>query len=277
MKKEKPVKVSLPSYEPIKISAYHIADSINLKQFKAEFTGTLLSSSSSELFYSLENGYLNIFNYGSVAFANITDVEKSKVLKLLHGYIQNPLPTAFSDDFRISHTDSPKPVFDFDDMFVQTIDVSIIKIVMFNVTQSVALDFYANESEMLLEKVNGFATELEHKGKIKISKRNMLKFIGLTLNRKNRVIENLYIFDVPEVVWEDKLLDEINSGLVRLFDLRTRFREVQSNFKNIEENLSIFMDLYQHRMSNILEWIIIILILIEVVDLFASKLKLFTS
>jgi required for meiotic nuclear division protein 1 len=275
MKKDKPKTEILPHYEPIKISAYHIADSINLKQFKAEFTGTLISSSSSELFYSIENGYLYIFNYGSVSFANISDVEKSKVLKLLQGYLQNPLSAVFNDDFRISHLDSPKPVFDFDDLFVQRIDESIIKNVMFNVTQSVALDYYSHESEMLLEKVNGFATELEHKGKIGISKRNMLKFIGLTLNRKNRVIDNLYIFDVPEVVWDDKVLDEINSGLVRLFDLRTRFREVQSNFKNIEENLSIFMELYQHRMSNMLEWIIIILILIEVADLFASKLKLF--
>jgi uncharacterized Rmd1/YagE family protein len=274
MKKEKSDAARSTPFEPIKISAYHIADSINLKQFKTDFTGKLISSSSSELFYSFENGYLNIFNYGSVAFANISEVEKSKLLKHLNGYIQNPLPTAFTDDFRISYHDEPKPVFDFDDLCAQNIDESIIRIVMFNVTQSVALDFYSHESEMLLEKVNGFATELEHKGKIKISKRNMLKFIGLTLNRKNRVIDNLYIFDVPEVVWDDKILDEINSGLVRLFDLRTRFREVQSNFKNIEENLSIFMNLYQHRMSNILEWIIIILILIEVVDLFVSKLKL---
>jgi len=139
-------------------------------------------------------------------------------------------------------------VFDFDDLCAQNIDESIIRIVMFNVTQSVALDFYSHESEMLLEKVNGFAAELEHRGKIKISKRNMLKFIGLTLNRKNRVIDNLYIFDVPEVVWDDKILDEINSGLVRLFDLRTRFREVQSNFKNIEEvkKVHAIMDAWAH-------------------------------
>ena len=79
-------------------------------------------------------------------------------------------------------------------------------------------------------------------------------------------------FDVPEIVWEDQYLDEIHSSLVRLFDLRARFREIQSSLKNIEENLSIFLEVYQHKMSNMLEWIIIGLILIEVIDLFLSKL-----
>lgn len=256
----------------VKISAYHLGDSINLKLFKTEFTGTLISSSSFELFYSTENGgYLYIFNYGVVAFADVTDVDKSRILSHLRNYTQNPLSENYSDDFNISVSDDPNPVFDFDNLCVQVINESLIKNVMFNVAQSVALDFYDHESEKFLEQVNKFTSELEHKGKISLSKRKMLQFIGRTLSRKNRVIDNLYIFDVPDIVWDDKILDEINTGMVKLFDLRTRFKEVQSNFKNIEDNLAIFMELYQHRMSNLLEWIIIILILIEVADLFLTK------
>jgi len=256
----------------VRISAYHLGDSINLKLFKSEFTGTLISSSSFELFYSTENGgYLYIFNYGVVAFADVTDVDKSRILSHLRNYTQNPLSENYSDDFNISLSDDPKPVFDFDNLCVQVINESLIKNVMFNVAQSVALDFYDHESEKFLEQVNKFTSELEHKGKISLSKRKMLQFIGQTLSRKNRVIDNLYIFDVPDIVWDDKILDEINTGMVKLFDLRTRFKEVQSNFKNIEDNLAIFMELYQHRMSNLLEWIIIILILIEVADLFLTK------
>lgn len=272
-------KNSESSSKEISIAAYHIADSINLKQFKSDFTGKLISSSSSELFYSIEGGgYLNIFNYGNVAFANVSDVEKSQILIHLKKYLTNPISddiihSDFNDDYKIKKHDDNKPLFDFDDLSINHVNEEMIKIVMLNVAQSVALDYYAHQSEMLLEKVNNFASQLEAVGKIKLSKRNMLKFIGMTLNRKNRIIDNLYIFDVPESVWEDKMLTEINSGMIRIFDLKTRFKEVQSNFKNIEDSLSIFMELYQHRMSNILEWIIIILILIEVVDLFITKFK----
>lgn len=260
---------------PIEITAYHISDSINLKQFKSDFTGKLLSNTLYDLFFSIAgNGYLYVFNYGVVAFANVSEVDQTKTLEFIKRYSQNPVDVTLSDNFRIQNSNGEKLFFDFDNLSVPIITTNVIKIIMFNVAQSVALDYYDHESETLLERVNSFTAELEMKGRISISKKNMLKFIGKTLSRKNRAIDNLYIFDVPDIVWEDKYLDEINSGIVRIFDLKTRFKEVQSNFKNIEDNLSFFMELYQHRMSNLLEWIIIILILIEVIDLFISKLKL---
>ncbi|MBF0112834.1 MAG: hypothetical protein HQK74_08900, partial [Desulfamplus sp.] len=53
----------------VKLYAFYIAESINLKILKADFTGKLLNSSSSELFYSVgDSGYIYIFNYGAVVF-----------------------------------------------------------------------------------------------------------------------------------------------------------------------------------------------------------------
>ena len=259
--------------DSIKLSAFHIADTINVKHFKAEFTGNLIASSSSELFYSVgTDGFLYIFNYGVVATANLSEVETSRLISHVKDYAQNLHDSNLTDDYKITVSDEHHPRFEFDDLYAPSANDQVIRIVMFNVAQSVALDYYCQEAERLLEEVNKFTTQLEKHGRISLSKRNMLKFIGRTLNTKNRVIENLYIFDVPDIVWEDKYLDEINTGMVRVFDLRTRYKEVQTNFKNIEDNLAVFREMYQHRMSNLLEWIIIVLILIEVIDLFWKKL-----
>lgn len=255
------------------ISAYHIAESINLKNLKRDFAGELISASSSELFYAVSGGGLfYIFNYGIAAFYNVSDVEKSRMLSMLREYSTGPIGNEIFDDYYLVQGGEAKPTPGFNEMMVREINRDVVKITMFNLAQSVALDYYAQEADRILERVNGFATDLERTGTIRISKKNMLKFIGRTLNIKNRIIDNLYIFDVPDSVWEDSYLDEIHTGLVRVFDLKARFREVQSSLKNIEENLEIFMEVYQHRMSNMLEWIIIILILIEVVDMFIAKL-----
>jgi uncharacterized Rmd1/YagE family protein len=51
-----------------------------------------------------------------------------------------------------------------------------------------------------------------------------------------------------------------------------RFRNIQEGLEIVKENLDLFKDIMQHRKSTVLEWIIIILILVEVVNLIAEKI-----
>jgi uncharacterized Rmd1/YagE family protein len=51
-----------------------------------------------------------------------------------------------------------------------------------------------------------------------------------------------------------------------------RFRNIQEGLEIVKENLDLFKDIMQHSKSLVLEWIIIILILVEVINLFAEKL-----
>jgi uncharacterized Rmd1/YagE family protein len=136
----------------------------------------------------------------------------------------------------------------------------------------VALDQYHAVSENLLTEIKGFTRDLEHTGKLNISRKNMLKFIGKALNTQNDIADNIYIFDAPELVWDDEYLDSLHKGLMKHFDLRVRFSEIEYTLRIIEDNLSVFREISQHRESNILEWIVILLILVEVLNLLITKL-----
>jgi len=96
--------------------------------------------------------------------------------------------------------------------------------------------------------------------------------IGKVLNIKNRIADNFYILDSPEETWEDEYLSKIDVGLRKTFDVRIRFRDIDYQFQIVRDNLNLFTDLAQHRKSNMLEWVIILLILVEVVNLFLEKL-----
>jgi uncharacterized Rmd1/YagE family protein len=123
-----------------------------------------------------------------------------------------------------------------------------------------------------LTEVRGFAKELEATGKLKISRKNMMRFLGRALNTQNDIAENIYIFDAPELVWDDEYLDKLHQGLIKHFDLRVRFSEIEYTLRIIEDNLSVFREIINQRESNILELIIIVLILVEVFDLLITKL-----
>ena len=256
----------------MKISAFYIAEDILLKQLKENFAGNLLQENPSELFFRMDNsGYLYIFDYGVVVFANISDTDISKNLLFLQDFCQQALPEKIRDDFEIIHAPNKPLEFGFDSITVPTFDESVLKIVMLTLSYSVAMDFYSQRAQEQLGEIRRFTREMEQEGKINISRSNMLRFIGKALNGKNRIVENLFIFDSPDQTWDDEYLDRIHRGMTRTFEVHTRFKEVEYTFKVIDDNLSVFRDFYMHRESSKLEWIIIVLICIEVFDLIISK------
>lgn len=90
------------------------------------------------------------------------------------------------------------------------------------------------------------------------------------LSTQNDIAENIYIFDAPDLIWEDEYLDKLIQGLMKHFDLKVRFSEIE--YTLIGNNLSVFREIVHQRESLILEFIIVVLILVEVFDLFISKL-----
>ena len=82
----------------------------------------------------------------------------------------------------------------------------------------------------------------------------------------------MYIFDSPPETWEDENLNKIDIGLKKTFDLQIRYRNIQEDLQIIKENLELFKDLMQYKKSTLLEWIVILLILVEVVNLLVDKI-----
>ncbi len=255
----------------IRIVAYQIAENTDIKKFKAEYAGELLNHNSFELFYKFEQGYIFILNYGIVVFANVDEIQRNIFIRLLKKYCVNHLEIPLQEDFIIEKTENPNPVFTYDSLSINEINDDLIRICMWQVAQSLALDFYQDVAQQLFDNSVSLTNQLEQHGKFKISKRNLLKFIGKTLNTKNRIIDNLYIYDSPLIVWKDELLDKVNERLTKTFDISIRFKELEYMLKSVEGNLAVFVELTVAKESKRLELVIIILILIEILHLFLNR------
>jgi len=255
----------------VKLAALLVANQLDLKGIKTFLELKPLADTSSELFYNFgTDKYQYYFNYGVVVFSNHTDEEIKLAIKTILAYLRNPSISWLRDDHEIEVKEG-EMVFEFNQVVVDHLDLKVFRIAMFNIAQSVALDHYHAVTENLLTEIRGFTNHLESTGKLSINRRNMLKFIGKALNTKNDIADNIYIFDAPELVWDDEYLDRLHKGLMKHFDLRVRFSEIEYTLRIIEDNLSVFREISNQRESSILEWIIILLILVEVFDLFISK------
>jgi len=259
--------------QTVKLSAFLVSNQLDIKGIKTFLDIKPLADTSSELFYGFSDAkFQYYFNFGVIVMAGYTEDEMKWAIKATKDYQRNALSTWLRDDLLIEAQEGKQIIFDYAKLIVDKCDDKVIRITMFNLAQSVALDHYHNVTETLLEEVKSFANQLEDTGKLKISRKNMMRFIGRALNTQNDIAENIYIFDAPDLVWDDEYLDKLHQGLSKHFDLRVRFSEIEYTLRIIEDNLRVFREIINQRESSLLEIIIIVLILVEIVDLLITKL-----
>lgn len=255
----------------MKVNAYQYSESIDIKSFKSDFTAELNYSSSDELFYKVDpEHYVYVFKYGVICFLNYDAIKIAEFFKVISQFSKGPIENKLSEEFVIE-TGAHQNSFGYNKIEIIRSDSDTLRLIMLNVSHSVALDYYSDQSDILLEGTNHQIQFLENQGKLNISGNNLRRYIGRTLNLKNKISQNLYIFDSPPETWEDENLNRIDIGLKRTFDLQIRYRNIQEDLQIIKENLELFKDLMQYKKSNLLEWIVILLILIEVVNLLVDK------
>ncbi|CAN5533774.1 RMD1 family protein [soil metagenome] len=256
----------------LKVISYQVADSIDVKQFRQAYTSSVHYADSYEVFFDVEvQKYLYVFKYGIICFLGYDDAEIKKTIKSIQPFCKNFFKLYLSDEFEIE-TEAKAINYGYNKIEIPSSDIEMIRLIMLNASQSVALDYYDQQTNHLLEETNFYTQELEKKGQIGLSGKDLKKYIGRTLNLKNKIAGNLYIFDSPEETWENENLNKLDQGLKRTFDLQARFRSIQEGLEIVKENLELFKDLLQYRNSVMLEWVIIILIMVEVLNLFIEKL-----
>jgi required for meiotic nuclear division protein 1 len=254
------------------VLSYQIADGIDIKMFKQAFKAELYYSDADELFYITDaNQYIYVFKYGVVCFLNCDEITISKFLGLISSYCKNLFNESLSEAYQIEINASENRIR-YNQIEVKGADIEVLRLVMLNVSQSVALDYYYVQTTKLLEETNYHTQILERKGKLGISGKNLKKYIGRTLLLKNRIAENLYIFDSPPETWDDENLNKIDTDLKKTFDLQDRTRNIHEGLNIIRENLELFRALLQYRHGTILEYIVIILIFVEVLNMLIEKL-----
>ena len=254
------------------VLSYQVADSIDIKQFKSAFKAELYYSDSDELFYKLgDEQFIYVFKYGVVCFFNYDAIKISGFLQLISDFCKNRFEENLSEEYLIE-TNAKENRIGYNQIEVKEADIETVRLIMLNVSQSVALDYYSEQTTRLLEETNYHTQILEKKGRLDISGNNLKRYIGKRLILKNRIAENLYIFDSPPETWEDENLNKIHIELKRTFDLQERFRNVAEGLQIVKENLELFKDILQYRNSNLLEWIVIILIAVEVLNLIFDKI-----
>ncbi len=256
-----------------KAIALHLAGNIDISAYRQAIGRKLIFGDRDELFYADGPQYLYVFRYGIVSFYGFDKASMTEILDGLKPFCEGWDQSELNDEMEIEVVPDGEPAKVTNNKIIMPqSNVEGMRLALLHLSQSVALDHFAGLSDQIMKETREHTNYLEHHGRLDLGGKKLKRYIARVLNINNQISENLYIFDSPEVVWEDEALDRLDRNLKQIFDLKERYRTIKEQGYIIKENLSLFKDIMDHRESSRLEWIIIILILVEVLDLFIMRI-----
>lgn len=253
--------------ESFSVVALHVGKNIGIKEARNLFNYQLIKREASFLLYEAsDNAYVYIKDYGSIVFYNCKNDIINQFLKKISENENYGMKYYNKEEYQVYKSENLE--VDFNAVYLNNFDIDFLHIIMLNLAQSVALGAYVKKTSSLYESTLVYTKQLEFKGRINLSKIKMRKFIGKTLNIKNTITEELFVFDTSNLAWSNESLSLLDTKLKEELDIEKRFKGLHLSLDTIKENLDLFNELSQHKYSSMLEWIIIILILFEVVQIF---------
>ncbi|MBD3809416.1 MAG: RMD1 family protein [Sulfuricurvum sp.] len=143
---------------------------------------------------------------------------------------------------------------------VTTLNLNIIALA---VSQSVGLERYEKrldtlfaQSRRIVESIHTFS--ITRRG-------HLMQFAKRLALTRHDMVSNLLLLDKPNILWDNTQAEELYNRLAFILELYDRHEIALSKLSQIKEDVMLVMDLINHKQSEFLEWIIIVLIAVEIV------------
>jgi uncharacterized Rmd1/YagE family protein len=215
--------------------------------------------------------YVFISKFGAVVFWNCTPELTSEILdamKALPGTIDRVESVA---DEMVINIGSEVDAVTFNEVDLRELTLEKLKIISLAFGQSVALDHIEQEVSRVLQRFDPVVEALRLHGKLILSPQEVLRAIGFSFDVRSAVLANLTLFDSPPETWESEALARLDTQLYDYFDIEERVSAINQKLAYMNDLHTMLMDMLHQRNSARLEWIIIILICVEVVFSFGKE------
>lgn len=206
-----------------------------------------------------------VFAYGAVVFWGYTVKEERESLLRLAPFLKSPLAQVQEDTFVYQYGEETI-IDEEEDRIILQSDDPILKISMsYGLSQSAKLAVFEHEIDKTIQRTRHLPAELAEKGKISLSRKKISQHIGKLFSQKNSINLDAYALDTPEFFWKRPRYEPFYQQTVEFLDIQVRLNILNSKLNVIHELYEILSNELKHAHSSFLEWVIIILIMVEVI------------
>lgn len=206
--------------------------------------------------------YVFAYSFGALVFYDVEDVMVSATIKNIRGLKVEVLNDKIWEEYKA--TDHVKNSVEFNEIRLKSADLDHISLVALVLAQSVALEYYENQVDAMVTQFSPMNKQLSEKGKLSARDRQILKAVGSNNVIIEVIVSKLALLEEPPSAWESEEMEWLFNRLHYMFEIEERFKHVQYKLGFVQNNSELMLEILRGRRDAMLEWIIIILIVVEI-------------
>lgn len=219
------------------------------------------------LYAQIDDKMITYSHFNVLTLINWDKEDINKIFNLLNIITadENSSKKNIFQDYPITINSKLDTSFTIDNEKISLKEYNLISLLIIShvISQSVALEVYENKLSDYYEKSRSL---IDASDTYSIFKRSHLaKFAKQLVLIRHDMLIDLYLLDKPNILWDNEDAEMLYNKLSYSLELKNRFEIVEYKLDSIKDDIVMVMDLTNHNHSSFLEWIIIVLIMIEIV------------
>jgi uncharacterized Rmd1/YagE family protein len=207
-----------------------------------------------------------LYYFGAVVFFNCSESVISgfyRAIGRLTDNIRSPKGDNSTEQYSLTVAEHAEVSVNNDGALVPAKQPAYVDIIAYTLAKSVALEQIESLLDVVFDRMEEVIARLD-RGALTVPDRQLAKTASSILNFKYRSISHIMILDKPDITWEIEEADRLYSTLSNLFELQQRYSQIRHKADTLLDINAVFTGLSHARRSARLEWIIIILITLEI-------------
>ncbi len=208
-----------------------------------------------------------LYYFGAVVFINCPDELIRSFCDRMARYselFRSGPPTKFRDTYSLKIEEGAAMEITNGNAVMPRYFPACVNLIGFVIAKSVALERIEEQVDLVLDEMEDVIQLLE-RGKLALPDGKLARLASSILNFKYKSIAHIMVLDKPDITWDNEDLDRLYSRMANLFELSQRYHEIKAKSETLMDITEVFTGLSHARRANRLEWIIIVLIALEIV------------
>ncbi|EFJ16764.1 hypothetical protein SELMODRAFT_55873, partial [Selaginella moellendorffii] len=210
--------------------------------------------------------YMVVYQYGSVVLFNFGDEEETEFLNVVRKYCKEEFGKPKKEDYGvlIRPTLSEWSHGSHDIIMLRKFDIDNIRIIASVLAQSIALDYFAKLVDEMINVFSELNRGMERTGTFTMTRKKLFQLVASANFTLADVIVRMGLLERSDAAWKNINYARVFEFMREEFELNERFKSLHFKLNIIQHNVRLFLEVLQNRKSDILEWIIILLLAGEI-------------